>query len=316
MLGLFNTLLNSKQYWGEVADVIARDVAARNPLNSPQAKLAIATRYYEEILNAADLSVIDELMAEDFLFTIPTHPEPYRGPQGFKDLVTMLHGAFPDVHLAVQHLLVEGDTVVGHWLGSGTHTGGPLHTVAGDIPASGKGFVIDGMSWLKIVDGKIVESLANEDTLSLLTQIGVIPAPPEAAPLSSQALALKLFETAMNGKDLAILDHIIAPELTLHTSLLPEPVRGVAGLRQYFELWQAAFPDRQYTVTHHMGDKAMAGVRWLMQATHQGDFLGNSATGKTVNLQGIYLCRCLSGQIAEIWVNENDLGLIEQIRSA
>src|SRR5262249_61552341 len=90
---------------------------------------AIAMRYYNEIMNQGNLATIDELMSPDFLFTIPTHPEPFRGPEGFKQLVTMLRGAFPDMHLSVEHLLVEGDTVVGHWTGQGTHTGGKLHTV-------------------------------------------------------------------------------------------------------------------------------------------------------------------------------------------
>jgi ketosteroid isomerase-like protein len=82
---------------------------------------AIARRYYDEIMNGANLDTIDELLSPDFIFTIPTHPEPYHGPEGFKQLVTMLHGAFPDVHLTVEHLIAEGDTVVGHWTGSGTH---------------------------------------------------------------------------------------------------------------------------------------------------------------------------------------------------
>ncbi len=57
----------------------------------------IARRYYDEILNQGKMETIDELMSPDFLFTIPTHPEPYHGPDGFKNLVNMLRGAFPDV---------------------------------------------------------------------------------------------------------------------------------------------------------------------------------------------------------------------------
>ena len=119
--------------------------------------LAIAKRYYQEIMNDANMATIDELMSPNFMFTIPTHPEPYYGPEGFKQLVNMLHGAFPDVHLHVEQVLVEGDTVVGHWKGSGTHTGSAIHTVMGDIPATFKSFLIDGMSWLKIENGKITE---------------------------------------------------------------------------------------------------------------------------------------------------------------
>src|SRR5919199_4037769 len=127
-------------------------------------------------MSNGDLSFVDKNMAPEFEFSNPTHPDPYRGAE-FKNLVSMLRGAFPDLHFTIEDLLAQGDTVVGHWTARGTHTGTPLKTLRGDIPAQGKPFVIDGMSWLRIVDGKFVEARINEDTLGLLTQIGAIPSP-------------------------------------------------------------------------------------------------------------------------------------------
>lgn len=278
--------------------------------NSPEAKKAIAQRYYQEIMNKANLAVIDELMSPDFLFTIPTHPEPYRGPDGFKNLVTMLHSAFPDVHLKVEHLLVDGDTVVGHWIGSGTHIGGSLHTVKGDIPPSGKHFVIDGVSWLKIVNGKVVESLANEDTLSLLQQIGVIPAPTHEA---NKAITQSYFNNVINDGNLELIDEIIAPTFVMHFPLLPNPVRGQEGFKHFVTMLRTAFPDIRYTLEREMADQDMAAIRWTMAATHQGQFLSTAASGNSVHLQGVNIFRIHENQIVEIWVNENDLGLLEQI---
>ena len=65
---------------------------------------ALARRYYGDIMNGGRLDVIDELTTPDFFFSIPTHPKPFYGPQGLKDEVTMLHGAFPDVHIQVELL--------------------------------------------------------------------------------------------------------------------------------------------------------------------------------------------------------------------
>ncbi|MGC1308557.1 MAG: ester cyclase [Phormidesmis sp.] len=282
-----------------------------------EAKKAIARRYYQEILNEAKLDVIDELMSKDFMFTIPTHPEPYYGPDGFKDLVNMLHGAFPDVHLEVKHLLVEGDTVVGHWIGSGTHIGGPLHTVKGDIPASGKGFVIDGVSWLKIVDGKIVESLANEDTLGLMQQIGVIPsAPSPLTPDASKAKSRQFFEDLIAGGRTDLIATLVTPDFTLHFPALPTPVRGQAALERFINVLRTAFPDIRYTLEREMCDNTMTALRWHMTGTHKGEFKGMPASGNTVNMQGVSLFRLEEGQIAEMWINENDLGLMEQIKPA
>lgn len=322
MLGIFKSLREYRENSGtDKIDLFLHDKADSSSKsnsnilpNSPAAQRAIAHRYYEEIMNQAKLEVIDELMSPDFLFTIPTHPEPYRGPDGFKELVTMLHGAFPDVHLDVKHLLVDGNTVVGRWIGSGTHTGGALHTVQGDIPASGKHFVIDGVSWLKIVDGKIVESLANEDTLSLLHQIGVIPNPP-ILPNSNinKKIAQRFINEILNGGNFETVGDIIAPDFVFHTPIAPYPIRGPEGLKAFVTKLKQAFPDIKYQIDLEMGDDSMAAIRWLMTGTHQGEFIGLPPSNKSVTLQGVSIFEIVSGQITQIWVNANDLGLLEQI---
>ena len=278
-------------------------------VNSPESQKAIALRYYEEILNDANLNTIDELMSDDFMFTLPTHPDPYYGPSGFKDLVTMLHGAFPDVHLDVQHLLVDGETVVGHWVGSGTHTGGSLHTVKGDLPPNGRHFVIDGVSWLKIVDGKIKESLANEDTLRLLLNLGVIPSQsPDTATVVD-----RYFDEVLNQGSLTAIDEIIAWDATIWHPFLPEPIHGKAGFKELTQLLKLAFPDGKYIVDHSANDGDTAARRWVFSGTHEGVFLGHRASGNTVQFQGVHIFKLSGGRIKEIWVNENALALLDQI---
>jgi steroid delta-isomerase-like uncharacterized protein len=281
-----------------------------------QTNKAIARRYYDEIMNQANLATIDELMSPDFLFTIPTHPEPYHGPEGFKELVTMLHGAFPDVHLTVEHLLAEGDTVVGHWTGSGTHTGGPLHTVMGDLPKTGKHFVIDGMSWLRIVDGKIVESLANEDTLGMMMQLGVLPsppAPPATTTVENKAMVRRYFGELLSEGKLEVIGEIFSPDCAFRIPTLPEPVRGHQGLHQFVIGLRTGFPDIQFTVERMMGEGDKVAARWTITGTHQGTFLGVAASNNKIKDQGVDIFRVAGGKIVEIWVNENDLGLMQQM---
>jgi steroid delta-isomerase-like uncharacterized protein len=276
---------------------------------------AIARRYYDEIMNGANLDTIDELLSPDFMFTIPTHPEPYHGPEGFKQLVTMLHGAFPDVHLTIEHLIAEGDTVVGHWTGSGTHKG-VLHTVMGDLSGSGKQFVIDGMSWLRIVDGKIVESLANEDTLGLLQQIGVLPSnsvPISTSPEENKAIVARYFNEILNQGKLEVIDEIMSPNFAFRIPTLPEPVRGPEGMKQFVTGLRNGFPDIHFTVEREAAERDKVASRWRIVGTHKGEFLGIPPTGNRVEDQGVDIFRIADGKIAEIWVNENDLGLMQQL---
>lgn len=278
----------------------------------------LARRYYAELMSAGDLTFVDKYFADEFEFTNPTHVEPYRG-QEFKDLVTMLRGAFPDLKFTIEHLLAQGDTVVGHWTARGTHTGTALKTLKGDIPAQGNPFVIDGMSWLRFKDGKFVEARINEDTLGLLIQIGAIPAPGGAAPPDAltpdQMLAMvgRYFGELMSQGNFDVIDEIIAERFSFHIPTLPEPIRGKDGMRGFVTGLRTGFPDIHFTIERQIAEGDKAAARWFIEGTHNGPFLGMPPTGNKIKDQGVDIFVFQGGKIAEIWVNENDLGLMKQL---
>ena len=73
-------------------------------------KQVIATRYFSEIMTDGNLGTLYELLAPDFIFTLPTHPEPYVGPDGFRELVTMLHSSFPDFYIHALDMVASDET--------------------------------------------------------------------------------------------------------------------------------------------------------------------------------------------------------------
>lgn len=277
---------------------------------------ASVRRYYNEIMNGANQSAINELIASDFLFTNPTHPEAKRGPQGFKELVSMLRAAFPDLYFNIETLLAEGDTVVSHWTAQGKHRG-PLDTVIGYIPATGKPFKISGMTWLHIADGKIREARVNEDTLSLLVQLGTIPS--EAAPIepsspeANKAIVNRYFNEIMSQGRLEVIDELMAKDFIIRISSLHEPFRGPEGIKQFVTGLRTAFPDIQFTVEEQIAEGDKVACRFTSISTHQGKFAGIPPTGKQVKDHGTDIFRFVSGKIAEVWVSENALGLMQQI---
>jgi steroid delta-isomerase-like uncharacterized protein len=275
----------------------------------------LVRRYYSELMSAGDLTFVDQYFAPEFEFTNPTHIEPYRG-QAFKDLVTMLRGAFPDLKFTVEHILAQGNTVVGHWTARGTHKGTPLHTLKGDIPAQGNPFVIDGMSWIRIENGKFVEARINEDTLGLLQQIGALPAPPKPEEPSTEineAIVSRYFNELMNQGKLDIIPEITTESVTFRIPTLPEPIRGHEGLKAFVIGLRTGFPDIEFSVERQIAEANKVASRWYITGTHKGEFLGMPPTGNVIKDQGVDLFVLVGGKIAEIWVNENDLGLMKQI---
>jgi predicted ester cyclase len=78
--------------------------------------------------------------------------------------------AFPDVHLTIEDMVVEGDKVVTRWLAKGTHKGDFMGAKPTGNKISVSSTVID-----RIKDGKVVEAWPIRDDLSFLQQIGLIP---------------------------------------------------------------------------------------------------------------------------------------------
>jgi steroid delta-isomerase-like uncharacterized protein len=136
---------------------------------STEENKVIERRFTEEVWNRGNLAVVDELMSADYNSHDPTMPP---GSAGFKQFVLMYRSAFPDVHLTIEDQMAEGDKVVSRWTARGTHQGELM-----GIAPTGKQVTVTGMNIERIVGGKLVEGWSNYDTLGMLQQLGVIPAP-------------------------------------------------------------------------------------------------------------------------------------------
>ena len=134
---------------------------------------AIARRSLEEAWNKGELAVIDEIVGPNFVNHDPANPG-VRGPEGLKQLVTMYRTAFPDTHFTIEDQMAEGDQVVTRWTARGTHQAELM-----GIAATNKQVTVTGIGIDRIVGGKIEEAWVNWDTLGLMQQLGVVPAPGE-----------------------------------------------------------------------------------------------------------------------------------------
>jgi steroid delta-isomerase-like uncharacterized protein len=134
---------------------------------------ATAQRWYEEVFNGGNLSVIDELFSPNFRDYDPVNPAP--GLEGVRQVVGMYRGAFPDLHITIEDWVAEGDKVVARFTARGTNKG-PLM----GMPSTGKQATVAGIDILGFENGKIVAHWGNRDELGMLQQLGLAPAPGQA----------------------------------------------------------------------------------------------------------------------------------------
>jgi steroid delta-isomerase-like uncharacterized protein len=125
-------------------------------------------------LNAHDLDKWSQSLTADAKAEGTGQPTPMNLEQNRMFLQGFLT-AFPDIHWDVTRTIAQGNDVVMHWTGTGTHTG-PLRTPTGNsIPATGKKAVVMGSSSFELKGGKISRSWAFWDMTSLLGQLGLMP---------------------------------------------------------------------------------------------------------------------------------------------
>lgn len=128
----------------------------------------IAHEFFNAAWNRGDVETMKRLVESDSLDHSPMGTE--KGVESFLHVVMGFREAFPDVKLTIEDEIAEGDRVVHRWRLDGTSTKPFM-----GIPPTGKPTVFQGVTTVRIANGKIAERWAVLDMLGLLTQLGAIP---------------------------------------------------------------------------------------------------------------------------------------------
>jgi steroid delta-isomerase-like uncharacterized protein len=124
-------------------------------------------RIWIEGLNRADVSAADAAFAPDCVVHITGVATPMQGVRPWKEFISGMLQAFPDLHFTIEDQLVQGDRAAFRWHATGTHTG-PL----GAAPPTGKKVALDGLIVDHLVDGKVQERWEQWDQSLMLQQLG------------------------------------------------------------------------------------------------------------------------------------------------
>jgi steroid delta-isomerase-like uncharacterized protein len=132
----------------------------------------VARRWFEEVWRQRRRESIEQLMTPDAVGHSPTGDT--KGPEQWTRSWERLTGAFGDIAIHIDAVISSGRDVVVRWHGTLTHDGWAL-----GIPASGRAARIQGMTWLAVEKGKIVEGWDGWDSTGLLVAVGAASLHPE-----------------------------------------------------------------------------------------------------------------------------------------
>jgi predicted ester cyclase len=117
--------------------------------------------------------------ADSELLDVPTG-RTLPGPEGYKQLVLFFAEAFPESSGEVTNVFATDDQAALEFTGRGTNTG-PLHMPTGDIPPTGRYSELRFCGVYRIKSGKIVSLHNYYDVMTLLQNLGLVPAPGQAS---------------------------------------------------------------------------------------------------------------------------------------
>jgi steroid delta-isomerase-like uncharacterized protein len=115
--------------------------------------------------------MVDELSEPNAMLHTPAA----QGP-AYKEVFAALYRAYPDLHIAVEDLIAEGDKVVCRNVVTGTHRGEFL-----GIAPTGKSIAYNEIFIFRFVNGRIAEGWGVVDVLSQMRQLGALPASPTSS---------------------------------------------------------------------------------------------------------------------------------------
>lgn len=127
---------------------------------------------------------------------------------------------------------------------------------------------------------------------------------------ANRALVDRYIEMYVTG-NLTIADEIIGPEFVDHSH--PEVVAGPEGEKQLVIYTRTAFPDLACKLETVICERNWVAFRGTLSGHHRGKLGAIPATGKFVTFDWMDFVRIANGKFAELWTNQDTLGLLKQL---
>jgi predicted ester cyclase len=128
----------------------------------------IVRKLIQEGFNEGNLEVVEAVTSPDLVEHQDFGPRHAPGAEGARAVVESLRRAFPDFHLAIEDLVVDGGTVWLRMIATGTNSG----SFMGHAP-TGRPIRINVFDVIRVEDGLMVEHWGVPDRLAALLQLGL-----------------------------------------------------------------------------------------------------------------------------------------------
>lgn len=116
---------------------------------------------------------------------------------------------------------------------------------------------------------------------------------------------------ALNERDREAFVETHSKGVVLHDH--DEEFHGVEAVTSHEWTIYDAFPDMRYTIEDTVAEDDTVASRWTVTGAHEGEFEGIAPTGKEIEISASGTFRVEDGNITEVWLTTDRLGLLQQL---
>jgi steroid delta-isomerase-like uncharacterized protein len=122
---------------------------------------------------------------------------------------------------------------------------------------------------------------------------------------------VRRYLAAFNDRDRDTLSEVLAEDVVEHG--VSDELHGLEDIMAFLDTHFEIFPDYTGDTEAMIAEGDTVVVRYTVSGTHTGEYRDIEPTGHTVEWTGVGIYRIEGGEIAEIWLEEDRLGLLEQL---
>ncbi len=126
-------------------------------------------------------------------------------------------------------------------------------------------------------------------------------------------LCLRFFDEVCNGTNYPAADQLFDAVHIYHDPSNPGTAKGPRGIKDVIGVYHVAMADSHWDIKEmfEAGDRVVA--RWTGRGTHTANLMGIPATGRRVEIAGIWVFCIRGGKIIESWNCWDTLGMLQQL---
>lgn len=105
----------------------------------------------------------------------------------------------------------------------------------------------------------------------------------------------------------------MSPEIIDHSNEIPEGVTAFEFLKTNVSMIATAVPNMDVTIVDIIAEGDRVAIFATFTGTHEGEFMGNPATGNAISFDNADFFRFEDGQIVERWGVSDTLAFMTQL---